>query len=90
MKIEHSIDVVARPAGQAPVSVHKRSADSRAYRPHLTLAYLRRPDPAAVAAWIQANALLQSPPFAVDRFGLYSSHQTADGSRYVLERGYRL
>lgn len=68
----------------------KIAADSRAYRPHLTLAYLRRPDPADVAAWIQANALLQSPPFAVDRFGLYSSHQTADGSRYVLEREYRL
>ncbi|MDO8297269.1 MAG: RNA 2',3'-cyclic phosphodiesterase [Caulobacter sp.] len=64
--------------------------DRRAYRPHLTLAYLRRPDPAAVAAWIQANSLLRSPPFAIDRFGLYSSHQTSEGSRYVLEREYRL
>lgn len=68
----------------------KMSADSRAYRPHLTMAYLRRPDPADVAAWIQANALLRSPPFAVDRFGLYSTHQTSEGSRYVLEREYRL
>lgn len=68
----------------------KLASDSRAYRPHLTLAYLRRPDPADVAAWIQANALLRSPPFAVDRFGLYSTHQTSEGSRYLLEREYRL
>lgn len=68
----------------------KLTADSRAYRPHVTMAYLRRPDPADVAAWIQANAMLRSPAFAVDRFGLYSSHQTAEGSRYVLEREYRL
>lgn len=64
--------------------------DSRAYRPHVTMAYLRRPDPADVAAWIQANSLLKSPPFAVDRFGLYSTHQTSEGSRYLLEREYRL
>lgn len=64
--------------------------DRRVWRPHLTLAYLNRPDPADVAAWIQANALLRSPPFAVDRFGLYSSHRTGEGSRYVLEREYRL
>ncbi len=64
--------------------------ESRAYRPHVTMAYLRRPDPAAVAAWLEANSLLKSPVFAVDRFGLYSSHQTSEGSRYVLEREYRL
>lgn len=64
--------------------------DVRAYRPHVTMAYLRRPDPDAVARWIQANNLLKSPPFGVDRFGLYSSHQTSEGSRYVLEREYRL
>lgn len=75
-------ETAARRARMAP--------DSRAYRPHVTLAYLRRPDPQDVAAWIQENSLLQSPAFAVDRFGLYSTHQTADGTRYVLERDYRL
>ncbi len=64
--------------------------EGRAYRPHVTMAYLRRPDPAAVAAWLEANSLLKSPVFAVDRFGLYSSHQTSEGSRYVLEAEYRL
>ena len=75
-------ETAARRARMAP--------DSRSYRPHVTLAYLRRPDPGDVATWIQANSLLQSPAFAVDRFGLYSSHQTGDGTRYVLERDYRL
>jgi 2'-5' RNA ligase len=65
-------------------------SEGRAYRPHVTMAYLNRPDPAAVATWLEANSLLKSPRFAVDRFGLYSSHQTSEGSRYVLEREYRL
>jgi 2'-5' RNA ligase len=64
--------------------------EARAYRPHVTLAYLKRPDPARVAAWIQDHNLLKSPPFTVDRFGLYSSWPTAEGSRYRLERDYPL
>ena len=65
-------------------------AETRVYKPHVTLAYLRRPDPDRVAAWIQGHNLLKSPPFALDRFGLYSSWQTSEGSRYRLEREYRL
>lgn len=65
-------------------------AETRRYNPHVTLAYLRAHDTAKVAAWIQDNNLLKSPPFAVDRFGLYSSHQTSEGSRYRLEKAYRL
>ena len=72
----------ARRAGLKP--------DTRVYKPHLTLAYLRRPDPARVAAWIQANSLLKSPAFTVDAFGLYSSWRTSEGSRYELERVYPL
>jgi 2'-5' RNA ligase len=75
-------ETTARRAGLKP--------DIRSYRPHLTLAYLKRAEPAAVAAWIQANNLLRSPPFRVDAFGLYSSRLGADGSRYRLERAYRL
>ena len=65
-------------------------AESRAYKPHVTLAYLKRADPGRVAAWVQAHNLLKSPPFAVDRFGLYSSWLASDGSRYELEREYLL
>ena len=72
----------ARRAGLAP--------DTRVWRPHVTLAYLRRPEPEHVAAWIQDHSLLKSPPFGIDRFGLYSSHATRSGSRYRLDRDYGL
>lgn len=72
----------ARRAGLKP--------DTRIWRPHVTLAYLNRPDPARVAAWIQGNNLLRSPPFRVSGFGLYSSRRSERGSVYTLERRYRL
>ena len=72
----------ARRAGVKP--------EKRAYRPHLTMAYLKRPDPVRVAAWIQGHNLLRSPPFRVDRFGFYSSWTSSEGSRYELEREYSL
>lgn len=64
--------------------------ERRAYRPHVTLAYLRRADPAAVAAWVATHNLLRSPPFRVTWFGLYSSLRGARGSHYTLEREYPL
>jgi 2'-5' RNA ligase len=70
--------------------------ETRAYRPHVTLAYLGREAPEAprsesrVAAWIQDHNLLHPPAFRVERFGLYSSVLGHDGSRYRLERDYRL
>lgn len=75
-------EAAARRAGLKP--------EPRKYLPHVTLAYLRRPEPQDVAAWIQANNLLKSPPFRLDRFGLYSSWRTSEGSRYRLEREYPL
>lgn len=65
-------------------------AERRAWRPHVTLAYLRRADAGRVGAWIQEHNLLRSPPFRVDRFGLYSSWLGERGSRYRLERIYPL
>ena len=65
-------------------------AETRAYRPHVTLAYLKRPDPARVAAWIQGHNLLKSPPWRAASFGLYSSWRGPDGSAYRLEREYPL
>lgn len=70
----------ARRAGLKP--------ETRAFRPHVTLAYLHRPDPARVAAWIQGHNLLKSPPFRTAAFGLYSSWRGPDGSVYRLERAY--
>lgn len=72
----------ARRAGLKP--------ETRTYTPHVTLAYLKRPAAPQVAAWIQANNLLRSPPFRIDRFGLYSSWRTQEGSVYRLEAEYPL
>jgi 2'-5' RNA ligase len=72
----------ARRAGLKP--------ERRAYRPHVTLAYTRRPDPIEAARWIQAHNLLKSPPFRVERFGLYSSWRTGEGSAYRQEADYPL
>jgi 2'-5' RNA ligase len=76
---------------------HERAAraadlkpESRLYTPHVTLAYLKRPSGPEVGAWLQANNLLRSPTFMVDRFGLYSSWRTREGSAYRLERDYPL
>jgi 2'-5' RNA ligase len=75
-------ETAARRAGLKP--------EGRAYRAHVTLAYLKRAEPARVGAWVQGHNLLKSPPFRVTWFGLYSSWPTAEGSRYELEREYPL
>jgi 2'-5' RNA ligase len=72
----------ARRAGLKP--------ETRNYHPHVTLAYLKRPDPGQVAAWIQKNNLLKSPNFRASAFGFYSSVRTGEGSRYEAERIYPL
>ena len=72
----------ARQAGLAP--------DNRAWKPHVTLGYLRGADPARVAAWTQTHSLFRLPPFDVAAFGLYSSRRTREGAAYRLERLYRL
>lgn len=65
--------------------------EKRAYRPHVTLAYLKpQADPDRIGAWITGHNLLRSPPFRIDRFGLYSSVLTHNGSQYALEREYPL
>jgi len=62
--------------------------ESRDDRPHVTLAYLRGAEDDRVGAWMTGHNLLHSPPFRVDRFGLYTSVLTDAGSHYTLEREY--
>lgn len=81
-QLQKAHERAARAAGLKP--------ESRLYTPHVTLAYLKRPSVREVGAWLQANNLLRSPTFPVDRFGLYSSWRTREGSAYRLEREYRL
>ena len=82
LRLQKRCESAARRAGLA--------VDTRLYRPHVTLAYLKRPDPGAVMAWEADNNLLHSPAFPVKRFGLYSTHQSREGSVYRLERDYPL
>jgi 2'-5' RNA ligase len=63
--------------------------EPRVYRPHLTLAYLKtQTNPERIGAWVTNHNLLHSPPIRIDRFGLYSSTLTGDGSEYELEQSY--
>jgi 2'-5' RNA ligase len=64
--------------------------ETRAYRPHVTLAYLKGSPPDRIAAWLQNHNLLRSPDWQVSRFHLYSSWAGPDGNRYDLERTYEL
>jgi 2'-5' RNA ligase len=64
--------------------------ETRVFRPHVTLAYLKRAPAHRVAAWIADHNLLSSPSWRARAFGLYSSWRSEDGSRYELERTYPL
>ena len=64
--------------------------ETRTFRPHVTLAYLRYTPEARAAAWVQGHNLLKSPPWRARSFGLYSSCRSTEGSRYELERSYPL
>lgn len=75
-------ETAARRAGLKP--------DTRAWKPHVTLAYLGDTEPSRVAAWTSAHNLLRVPPFPADAFGLYSSWRTRSGPVYRLERLYPL
>lgn len=73
-------------AERAGIAIERRD-----FRPHLTLAYLKpHANPDRIGAWIAGHNLLRSPPVRIDRFGLYSSVLTHDGSHYELEREYLL
>jgi 2'-5' RNA ligase len=64
--------------------------DPRAWRPHVTLAYLFRADPGRVGAWILRHNLTRLGPIPVRSFGLYSSWPGRAGRAYRLERTYPL
>ena len=65
-------------------------AETRGFRPHVTLAHLKGAAPTKVAAWVQTHNLLRTEPFRVSAFGLYSSWKGEAGSVYRLERRYPL
>lgn len=75
-------EAAARRAGLRP--------DTRAWKAHVTLAYVGETEVVRVAMWSQAHNLLRIAPFSVASFGLYSSWRTRGGPEYRLERAYAL
>ncbi len=64
--------------------------ERRKFHPHVTLARLKDSAPERVAAFLQTNALLNSPPFVVDQVHLYSSRLHPDGAVHTVEAAYPL
>jgi 2'-5' RNA ligase len=81
-RLAAACETAARRAGLKP--------EKRRYKPHVTLAYLKRPDPAEVARWIQANNLLKSPPIPAESFALFASTLGSEGAHYRVVAEYPL
>lgn len=63
--------------------------EQRAFHPHITLARLNR-GAGPVHDFITTNTGATSPPFLIDRFGLFDSRLTPDGAVYSEIETYRL
>jgi len=82
-RLAGDIERAVRRAGVKP--------ETRAYAPHVTVAYLHGADPARVRAFESRYGLFESPAWTVDRFGLYSSWlRKRQPSLYRLEAEYPL
>lgn len=64
--------------------------ETRKFTPHVTLAYLRGAAREEVAAYVAAQGLYASPPFAVEAFHLYESQLGRGGSEYQILETYPL
>ncbi|MGH6877172.1 MAG: RNA 2',3'-cyclic phosphodiesterase [Rhizomicrobium sp.] len=65
-------------------------AEERKFAAHITLARLRAAPRDRVMTFLSTHALFASAPFEVNRFVLYSSILTVNGSLYRPERSYPL
>ncbi len=64
--------------------------EGRKFLPHVTLARLRDAPAPKVSAFLGRFGLFRGPPFAVERFALFSSHRGRGGAVYRLESDYEL
>jgi len=80
--LHEKIDRVLQEAGVAP--------DKRKFHPHVTLARLRDAPTDRVEAFMRRHALFSAGPLAIDRFVLFSSHLSRNGSIYRNEAEYEL
>jgi 2'-5' RNA ligase len=64
--------------------------ERRRFAPHVTLARLNNPDPAKLAAFVQARNLFRAEPVPVEHFTLFSSQLGKEASVYTAEVEYPL
>lgn len=81
-ELQGEIDRILRRLGLAP--------DPRKFVPHVTLARLRQPKADEVARYLAGRGNFSSPPFTVDRFGLFSARDSVGGGPYILEEAFAL
>lgn len=62
--------------------------ETRAFKPHITLARLKNTKPEMVARFLSARPPLQAWPFTVERFTLMSSRPGQGGGPYVREEHF--
>ncbi|MFT3722609.1 MAG: RNA 2',3'-cyclic phosphodiesterase [Hyphomonadaceae bacterium] len=65
-------------------------AESRKYKPHVTLAYCHGTTDEDVARFLETTGDFRTETFWVDHFCMYSSRSTRSGSVYVEEAVYPL
>lgn len=80
--LHRATERAARSAGLAP--------ETRAFKPHITLARLRGTRPNHVAHFLGSRAGLKLEPFPVERFVLFSSRPRLGGGPYVVENVFPL
>lgn len=64
--------------------------DRRRFEPHVTLARLKDPVEAKLAAYVQAHNLFRAEPVPVEHFTLFSSRLGKEASVYTAEVEYEL
>ncbi|MEX2616345.1 MAG: RNA 2',3'-cyclic phosphodiesterase [Alphaproteobacteria bacterium] len=65
-------------------------AETRKFKPHITLGRLKNPPPDRVGNFIVDHAGLRAGTFPVDRFTLFSSFLSSSGAIYTPEVDYEL
>lgn len=78
--LQRASERAARSAGLPP--------ETRAFKPHITLARLKNAKPDLVARFLSARPPLQAWPFTVEQFALMSSRPGVGGGPYVREEHF--
>ncbi len=78
--LQHLHDKIASGLDRIDVEI-----DRRKYKPHVTLARFRRGAEARVGDWLTSNQLLHTRSVRVEKFALFSSERTSEGSFFRHE-----